>query len=148
MLSRVPGHRALADVTNPGRFLMAHVLEQLLNGPRPPCGIQVPADAIEQRRDQLDALAAPEKGRLRAFLGIQYWNVIRKLAQRGCRCLVLGGNPAHNVLDTAGMSLLSVDIDYPAMMQTLADYFRGHGCRHPAAMIVTPWASSRFWPPI
>ena len=145
-----PGHKILADPTNPSRFLLVHTLEQLLSAAHE---LQVelkvlPISPLNNHEINWTLLKHLGQGDYALFLGVQYWNVIKKLARRGCRCLMFSDNPASTGLVADGMSLMSVDVDYLQMVQTLVDYFRHHGCRHPAAVIINPWKNPRLWPPV
>lgn len=145
-----PGHKIIADPANISRFLVIHTLEQLLSSAHE---LQVelkflPISPLNNHEINWNLLAHLRKGDCALFLGVQYWDVIKKLARRGCRCLVLSDNPANSGLVAGGLPLMSVDVDYLAMMQALVDYFLHYGCRHPAAVTINPWKNRRLWPPI
>ena len=144
-----PGHKILADPTNPSRFLVIHTLEQLLSVAHE-LHVELkflPISPLNNHEINWTLLAHLKKGDYALFLGVQHWHVITKLARRGCRCLILCGNPAVDGLVAGGLPLMSVDVDYFAMMQTLVDYFLHYGCRHPAAVIIKPWEKNLLWPP-
>lgn len=145
-----PGHKILADPVNHSRFLLLYTLDQLLSSAHE-LHVELkflPISPLNNHEINWTLLAHLKKGDYALFMGVQYWNVIKKLARRGCRGLILCDNPAVSGLSANGLPLMSVDVDYLAMMQTLVDYFLHYGCRHPAAVIIQPWKNRRLWPPI
>lgn len=143
-----PGHKIIADPTNPSRFIVLHTLEQLLSSAYE-FHVELnflPISPLNNHEINWNLLAHLKKGDYALFLGVQYWDVIKKLARRGCRCLVLSDNPAVHGLDAGGLPLMSMDVDRPAMIASLVDYFVRHGCRHPAAMFLSRRKKRTYWP--
>lgn len=146
-----PGHKAITDPANPSRHLLLFTLEQMLSaGHELDVELRLlPISPLNDSQINWTLLAHLKKDDHIVFHGgLQYWDVIRELDQRGCRCFVLSDTPAGNNLDAAGMSLMSFDIDYHDMLRVFADYLSQNGCRRLAVSVITPWRNRGFWTPL
>lgn len=143
-----PGHKVLVDPTNTVRFLVFHILDKLLSSAHEfHVELKIlPISPLNNDEINWTLLAHLKKGDYALFLGVQYWDVIKRLARRGCRCFILSDNPAFHGLDAGGLPLMSMDVDRPAMIASLVDYFVRHGCHHPAAIFLSRRKKRGYWP--
>lgn len=139
-----PGHKAITDQSNKSRHLLLYNLEHMLSA-----GYQhhvelrlLPIAPTNDDHINWTLLTHLKENDYAVFLGLQYWNVIRELRRKGCRCLVLNDNPlaTGHVSESEQVPVMSFDIDFPEMMTTVADHLSRNGYRHLAAVgVIAPY---------